>query len=216
MSTKPKIRWPEPVEATRTERVLAGIDDLACDSEVTTDLVGLAAGVGGRRVKAILAAQGTSFRAEVLDRRMARARELLTETNFAIRNVSRLCGYRDPSTFARRFAACHHGLSPKGYRVGHGGSARTGGATGAFRKAAARARAAQEGTPGPDMRRWRSLPGTMDVYWAERANEARRARLRGTDSGDSWTDPYQGLPGTEFDRLLDLYEEIDGEDLEEL
>jgi AraC-like DNA-binding protein len=174
--------WPDPgPPPTTAERVFSALDDLFGDPQASTELVGLSAGVGSRRVKAILAEKDTTFRAELLQRRMARARELLADTSFAIRNIAKLCGYTCQSTFAKRFAEQNGGVKPREFRVAQGGSPRVGGTTGAFRKPAQRARAQEQGEVPPAMSRWRSLPGTIDACWAERENERRRARLRGEE-----------------------------------
>jgi AraC-like DNA-binding protein len=175
-----RIKFPEPqpaAEPTRTEKVFAAIDEQFTDPEVTARLIGLQAGIGPRRVKGILAEQETKLRDELSKRRMAKAEELLAKTGFAIRYVARLCGYRCPSTFAKRFAEKHDGLSPRDYRVASGGTRRAGGATGAFRKPAQRARAKKRGEPAPSMSPWRTLNGYWQARYVEWEDERRRAEL---------------------------------------
>jgi AraC-like DNA-binding protein len=184
------------------QRVLAALDELYADPETTAELIGLSAGVSGRRVKAILAEKNTTLRAQLLDRRMARARELLAGGTFAIRNVAYLCGYRCPSTFAKRFAEQHHGISPRRYRAAKGGSLRTGGPTGAFRKPAERARALERGEDPPSMSPWRSLGGSWEVIYAESGNRRRREELR----GEKPADPFEEFLGPDLEPdNVDLY-----------
>jgi AraC-like DNA-binding protein len=180
MAPAKKLAWPDPPPPPSTrERVFGAIEEMAGDPEVSTTLVGLAAGISARRVKAILADAETTFTAELLKQRMVLARRLLSETNYAISNVAELCGYRCASTFAKRFASQNQDLTPRQYRVAKGGRRRAGATTGAFRKPAQRARAEQEGAPGPGMHRVGMLPGTVQVMLADHENGSRRARLLG-------------------------------------
>jgi AraC-like DNA-binding protein len=207
MAPAKEILWPDP-PSTR-ERVFIALDEMACDPEVTTSLVGLAAGISARRVKAILAEEQTSFRAELLRRRMDRARELLVETNYAISNVARLCGYRDASTFARRFAEQNEEVGPREFRVRRGGSRRAGGATGAFRKPAERARAKRRGTRRPGMRRKGMLPGASEAGFEQMLNEERRRRLE-AGPAEPYTKAEEAEMMAEFEEA-DLREHLDGE-----
>lgn len=195
-----------PPPSTR-ERVFTAIEEMAGDPEASTTLVGLAAGISSRRVKAILAAANTTFTAELLKHRMVNARELLGGTNFAIANVAALCGYSCPSTFARRFASQNGGLTPRQYRAAKGGPRRAGGATGAFRKPAQRARAAQEGGAGPGMHRPGMLPGTIQALLANYENQVRRARLRGEPAPTPrWPVPHESSDPS-FEAYMDAYVE---------
>jgi AraC-like DNA-binding protein len=208
MAAAKKIVWPDP-PPTR-ERVFAALEEMACDPEVTARLIGLAAGIGPRRVKAILAEEETSLRAELLARRMERARGLLADTDYAISNIALLCGYRDASAFAVRFARQNEGIGPREYRVRRGGARRAGGATGAFRKPAERARARRRGTRQPPMRRKGSLPGAADVGLEQMLNEGRR-RLLEAGPGEPYTKAEEAEMMAEFDQHF-LREHLDGEE----
>ncbi len=50
------------------------------------------------------------------DLRMARARELLDSTDFAVTAIAASCGYEDPLYFSRQFTRTH-GLAPTAYRA---------------------------------------------------------------------------------------------------
>jgi AraC-like DNA-binding protein len=188
---------------TTADRVVAAIEEMFADPDVTAELVGLASGIGPRRVKALLANEETSLRAELLTRRMEKARKLLVETNFAIDNVAYLCGYKCASTFAKRFAEQHNGQSPRRYRVARGGTPRSGGVTGAFRRPAQRARAREQGNPPPSMSPFRALPGHWQVVLARHQNERRRAQLRGEEIPPRPVPP--SAPAGQHDPPLDAY-----------
>lgn len=190
-------------QSSTADRVVATLDEMFADPDVTAELVGLASGIGPRRVKALLAEKETSLRAELLTRRMAKARELLTETNFAIGNVAYLCGYKCASTFAKRFAGQNGGVTPRQYRVAEGGTPRSGGVTGAFRRPAQRARAREQGHPPPSMSPFRALPGHWQVTLARYENESRRAQLRG-EKGPPRPIPPLGS-NDQHDPALDAY-----------
>jgi AraC-like DNA-binding protein len=199
--------FPDLPTLTRVEQVRAALDRQAGDPEASAELIGLEIGLGPRRVKAILEEQETCLRVELLKRRMAMAEELLAKTDYAVRYVASMSGYRCQSTFARRFAEQHEGKSPRDYRFDIGGTRRVGGTTGAFRKAAKRARARQQGEPAPSMSPWRTLPGHDQARFAEWQNERRRAELRKEPlpqlpppsvSGEGRSDPY-------LDAYVDAY-----------
>jgi AraC-like DNA-binding protein len=195
--------FPDQTPPTRAERVFAAIDEQFDDPEVTAGLIGLEAGIGGRRVKGILEEEGTSLRIELLKRRMEKADELLSKTSYAITHVAALCGYKDASAFARRFAEHDPGgRTPMQYRVAHGGKRRAGGATGAFRKPAARARALREGEVPPSMAPWRALPGSNRLIVAEFERERRRALLQGKEPPKP---PPSLYSSEEDDPFMDAY-----------
>jgi AraC-like DNA-binding protein len=204
--------FPEPAKLNRPERVTAALDEQFGDPQATAELIGLEAGIGPRRVKGILEDQGTTLRDELLNRRMGRARELLEKSDYAVRFVANMCGYRCQSTFAQRFAE-RHGESPREYRSRRGGKRRAGGPTGAFRKPAQRARARERGEPAPSMSPFRTLPGYNQARFAEWKNECRRARLRNESpppmpppsmSSEDRSDPYLDAY---IDAYLDQFEE---------
>lgn len=148
-----------------------------------TESEAAAAGISPRRLRYVLAEEETTYREQMLVRRMKRAEELLADTTYLIANVAQLCGYRCPSTFTKRFKE-HFRLSPREFRRAKGKSPRAGGITGAARMPSARHRARKEGLPEPPMHRgygW--APGEAEVFGAEIDSALRQARAFGLTSG---------------------------------
>jgi AraC-like DNA-binding protein len=164
-------------------RVRLALDRGFHDPDFTEAEAAASAGVSSRRLRYLLAEEETTYREQVLVRRMKRAEELLAETTYLIANVAQLCGYRCPSTFTKRFKE-HFRLTPREFRRAKGKSPRAGGITGAARMPSARHRARKEGLPEPPMHRaygW--TPGEAEVYSAEIDSALRQARAFGLGSG---------------------------------
>ena len=53
----------------------------------------------------------------LLQLRMGNARDLLRNTDFSVKEIAAMCGYRDPYFFSRAFKE-YTGLSPRDYRTG--------------------------------------------------------------------------------------------------
>lgn len=85
------------------------------------------------------------FKSALLELRMAEAELLLGNTVHSVATVARLAGFSSPSAFSHRFKSSHQGKAPAEWRVANGGRARSGPATGAFWRPAARARAERRG-----------------------------------------------------------------------
>ncbi len=58
----------------------------------------------------------STFRDDLIARRMTAAAELLSQPAIPVRDVAQLVGYRQPSHFARAFR-CRHGVSPAVFRA---------------------------------------------------------------------------------------------------
>lgn len=178
------------------DRVGFALDAGFADPDFTQEEAARLAGMSTRRLRHLLSKAGSSYRAEILERRMAQAEKLLTTTSYLVSAIAELCGYRDPSTFCRRFADTHGDLTPAEYRVGKGGVRRAGGATGAARRPAERRRAMESGAPSPSMRRPGFGPGQEEAWLAGYEHAERQARAFGRlpRHGEiSWSDQYEAL-----------------------
>jgi AraC-like DNA-binding protein len=58
---------------------------------------------------------GRTVKQWIIERRMAQARQLLTETDQSIRAIAEASGYGDAGYFTRQFRQCH-GVSPQLWR----------------------------------------------------------------------------------------------------
>jgi AraC-like DNA-binding protein len=175
------LRWAEDHSPARRVRLV--LDRGFHDPDFTEAEAAAAAGISPRRLRYLLAGEGTTYREQILIRRMRRAEELLSDTTYLIANVAQLCGYRCPSTFTKRFRE-HFRLTPREFRRAKGKSTRAGGITGAARMPSARHRARKEGLPEPLMHRaygW--APGEEEVFSAEIENAKRQAIAFGRASG---------------------------------
>jgi AraC-like DNA-binding protein len=130
-----------------------------------------------RRVRDVLDDENTSFRAEVLWRRMAKAKWFVVATQYTVSETAFLCGYRCASTFAARFRDAT-GCTPREFRAKFGGVARAGGTTGCFRSPAERARVARQGGVAPTMTRTHPTPGERAMRDHARQHARRRALIR--------------------------------------
>jgi AraC-like DNA-binding protein len=133
------------------------------DPSFTIADVALAVGLSERRVRDILAEHNQSFRGEVLNRRMIKARWLMAGSPNTVDEIAFLCGYRCPSTFAARFREAN-GMTPRAWRESEGGAARVSKARG--RRAAS------------SSRRPRPPRGEREMLVHEERHAERRARLR--------------------------------------
>jgi AraC-like DNA-binding protein len=172
----PRSKHPEVDSRMRIDAAIAeGFDDV----KFTITEVVLEVGLSERRIRDILAEDDDSFRGEVLKLRMSKARWLVADSNaFTVDEIAYLCGYRCASTFAARFREAT-GASPRAWRERYGGASRAGGTTGCFRSAAARARAAIDGSPAPGTRRPRPTLGERAMTDQAMRHSERRAILRG-------------------------------------
>lgn len=186
-------RQPEDLSPAR--RVQLALDRGFHDPDFTEAEAAASAGVSPRRLRYLLAGEETTYREQILVRRMRQAEELLADTTYLIANVAQLCGYRCPSTFTKRFKE-HFRLTPREFRRAKGKSPRAGAITGAARMPSARHRARKEGRPEPSMHRaygW--TPGEEEAFNAEIDNALRQAQAFGRASG--------GVSIAERARLLD-------------
>lgn len=139
-----------------------------------------ALGIGERRIRQVLAegSPPTSFRAEVHERRMIKAKATLASANYLIDYIAYLCGFKCASTFAAHFKKATT-VSPYDWRRHYRGTRRAGGTTGCFRLAAGRARAKRDGEEEPPMTRPGKAPGEDAVTDHDIHHALRQARLRG-------------------------------------
>lgn len=133
------------------------------DPDFTIADVAMAVGLSERRVRGILAEHDQSFRGEVINRRMTKARWLLTSSPNTIDEIAFLCGYRCPSTFAARFRYVN-GMTPRAWRESEGGAARVSKTRG--RRSAS------------SSRRLRPTRGEREMLAHEERHAERCARLR--------------------------------------
>lgn len=133
------------------------------DPSFTLADVALAVGLSERRVRDILTEHNQSFREEVINRRMIKARWLLTGSPNTVDEIAFLCGYRCPSTFAARFREAN-GMTPRAWRESEGGAARV---------SKARGRRSPSSS-----RRSRPPRGEREMRVHEERHAERRARLR--------------------------------------
>ena len=92
------------------------------DGAVTPNAIAVAHGVSVRTVNRIFNATGQTVGEVIRVRRLARAREDLTDSDLPLSTIAHRWGFSDPSHFTRSFKA-HYGTSPREYRC----AARTGG-----------------------------------------------------------------------------------------
>jgi AraC-like DNA-binding protein len=163
------------------EQIVEVIRERYSDPGLSVRDVARSIGVSERQVRRVFDAGLTSFRAELLKRRMERAAELLAGTVFLISKVARLAGYESAPAFAAAFKR-YYGASPVEWRIERGGPRRAGGPTGAFYKPAEQARARRRGRRSPSRRT--ALTGGDDAVLLAKIDEA-RARLvaREDDAG---------------------------------
>lgn len=109
------------------------------DPDVRLEDVAIFHDLSERTLRESLRVNRTSWRDELLARRLDRGEQLLKETTFRIAEVARLSGYRSAPAFAKVFQERFR-LTPRQFRRGAGGRARAGGPTGASFLAGRRAR----------------------------------------------------------------------------
>lgn len=86
------------------------------DGAVTLNAIAAAHGVSARTVNRIFNATGQTVGEVIRVRRLARAREELTDSNMPVSTLAHRWGFSDPSHFTRSFKA-HYGTSPREYRM---------------------------------------------------------------------------------------------------
>lgn len=86
------------------------------DGTVTPNDIAAAHGVSVRTVNRIFNATGQTVGEVIRVRRLARAREDLTESDMPLSTIAHRWGFSDPSHFTRSFKA-HYGSSPRDYRI---------------------------------------------------------------------------------------------------
>lgn len=165
--------------------IAAGFDD----PDFSLNQVAQAVGCSARRIRQVLDETGTSFRQEVLALRMSKARYLLASTTYLIDTVAMLAGYRCSSTFAMHVRQAT-GDSPRRFRLRYGGPTRAGGTTGAFRKAAQRARALADGAEAPGYGREAQLPDSAALMEHAIKHGLRHRSMRGGASISVMTEAW--------------------------
>lgn len=86
------------------------------DATVTPAAIAQAHGVSVRTVNRIFNATGQTVGEVIRVRRLARAREELTDSNLPVSSIAHRWGFSDTSHFSRTFKA-HYGSSPSDYRL---------------------------------------------------------------------------------------------------
>ncbi|GAA0787634.1 hypothetical protein GCM10009077_43630 [Roseibium denhamense] len=86
------------------------------DGQVSIDRAGAQLGLGVRTLQRHLDSQNLAFRDIVLQTRLARASELLRETNSPITEIATSLGYSSPANFSRAFRKSQ-GISPMDFRT---------------------------------------------------------------------------------------------------
>jgi AraC-like DNA-binding protein len=178
------LMWPAPITpAERIEDVHAYLDQRHTDPGLRIRDAALYFGVNEKTIRRALKGDGSgpTWSEAVRERRIATAKRLLANTSLLVAVVARRAGYDSTPSFARAFKRATD-MSPVAWRMAHGGARRAGGATGAARKPAQRARALELGIAPPDMRR----PWWSD-YHARFEAEMHDARTRQRLAHGGWS-----------------------------
>lgn len=102
-------------------RALQQIEALAHDAELDAEILSTSLNISTRYLHALFAAAGTTYAHQLLRVRMERAAQMLSDPRFAkhsISEIAAICGFNDPSHFARRFRERLQ-QSPGAYRALH-------------------------------------------------------------------------------------------------
>jgi AraC family transcriptional regulator of adaptative response / methylphosphotriester-DNA alkyltransferase methyltransferase len=97
------------------EEAIAALERDYADESLALSAVARSIATSRRQLQRVFAEQGTSFRAELLRVRMARAAELLGSGAAPVATVARAVGYRQPAQFSKAFRR-HHGRPPSRMR----------------------------------------------------------------------------------------------------
>ena len=91
-----------------------------CDRGITADDLARRLGTSPRQVRRVFAeAGGTTFRAGLLETRMARAAELLATTELPVAEIADRVGYSGPSQFTKAFRRAYD-ATPSEHRAAAG------------------------------------------------------------------------------------------------
>lgn len=96
----------------------ATLQELACAPNLRAEEVAGAHGISARQLHHVYAAQGTTFRSELMRLRLERARAMLLDARFRsvpVEEIARRCGFSDTRHFRRRFSQ-QFGVSPAALR----------------------------------------------------------------------------------------------------
>jgi AraC-like DNA-binding protein len=111
------------VQVARLHAIKADIIDNLGRPDLSIEMIAARHGMTSRHLRRLFAGERTTFSDFVLERRLARARHLLTSSNrpnIAIGTVAFECGFGDLSYFNRSFRRAY-GTSPSGIRDSGGG-----------------------------------------------------------------------------------------------
>ncbi|HEU5443318.1 MAG TPA: helix-turn-helix transcriptional regulator, partial [Steroidobacteraceae bacterium] len=100
------------------ERLMHTLRNRLSDPDLTPAAVASAHHISVRSLHYAFAGAGTTFIRELMQARLARAREMLSDprlTDVPVIELAARCGFADPSHFARRFRR-RFGLSPVAFR----------------------------------------------------------------------------------------------------
>lgn len=104
-------------------RALRQVEALAHDPGLDAETIATSLGISIRYLHALFASAGTTYGHQLLRIRMERATTMLSDKRFAttgISDIAALCGFNDPSHFARRFRE-RFNQPPGAYRAGRSG-----------------------------------------------------------------------------------------------
>lgn len=114
-----RVEGEVPSTATAQPALRAAMDRFIerhlLDGAVTPNDIAAAHGVSVRTVNRIFNATGQTVGEVIRVRRLARAREELTDSDLPVSTIAHRWGFSDPSHFTRSFKA-HYGTSPRAYR----------------------------------------------------------------------------------------------------
>ena len=105
----------EPISNMRIRKVLAYIHEDPCREYTLTDLLNQTGIKKTLFLQSFRNVTGTTPMQYIIDLRLEQARDLLTETDLQVFQISEKCGFSDPFYFSRCFKK-KFSLSPRQYR----------------------------------------------------------------------------------------------------
>lgn len=113
LALRSAVRGGPNADGRGLARVKAIVEARLGDPDLDTDAIAREVGISPRTIQTWFAAEGTTLRAYVLDRRMERASDMLAANRGAnITAIALDLGFNDPAYFARCFRK-RHGYSPR-------------------------------------------------------------------------------------------------------
>ena len=120
LALRSAVRGGPNMDGRGLARVKAIVEARLGDPDLDTEAIAREVGISPRTIQTWFAAEGTTLRAYVLDRRLERASEMLAANRTAnITAIALELGFNDPAYFARCFRK-RHGYSPReGRKIAH-------------------------------------------------------------------------------------------------